>query len=267
MSNLERHLDQRTGASDDIEAARSKNGGATCVVYTNHPLAFRTIANAIASDPGQHNSVKPYSDFKVSNGSAVEILILDLCSVAEWQEALRRWHAEGGRTIVLVSPNMQSVKEESRMLSLGIAGMVTFSDDITTTLPGAIETVKQEKLWATQEALEEYIRRTNTLLRHLSSAERVLTAREQQIVDLLREGLSNKEISRVLGISERTAKFHVSNLLKKCEADNRWAFLTASEAEKSVQLRLVGGAEDPKGQANGSSRYRSGGKQHAEPKS
>ncbi len=249
MSNVQRNVDLR-GAAENIGLDRSKLGnGSTCLVYSNHPLAFRTIANAIASNQERHNSVKPYSDFKDSHGCAAEILILDLCSVPEWHAAIRKWHGEGGRTIVLIPPSTQSATEEIGMLSLGVAGVVPFSDDIYTTLPEAIQAVTLDKLWASPAAVEEYIRRTNTLLRHLSSAERILTTREQQIFDLLREGMSNKGIAQALGISERTAKFHVSNLLKKCNADSRWALLTKTQPQKAAQLKLVENMDGKKGQA------------------
>jgi DNA-binding NarL/FixJ family response regulator len=38
---------------------------------------------------------------------------------------------------------------------------------------------------------------------------------------LLLRRLTNKEISSALGISERTAKFHVSNILSKLQLDDR----------------------------------------------
>jgi DNA-binding NarL/FixJ family response regulator len=38
---------------------------------------------------------------------------------------------------------------------------------------------------------------------------------------------SNKEIAGALGISERTVKYHVSNVLSKLRAENRRTLLTA----------------------------------------
>ena len=48
-----------------------------------------------------------------------------------------------------------------------------------------------------------------------------LTPRELEVLGLLAEGASNKEIARRLGISMHTAKFHVGSLLDKLDAVGR----------------------------------------------
>jgi len=48
-----------------------------------------------------------------------------------------------------------------------------------------------------------------------------LTEREQQILDLIAVGLSNKVIASELGISEGTVKVHVKHLLKKLRLHSR----------------------------------------------
>ena len=48
-----------------------------------------------------------------------------------------------------------------------------------------------------------------------------LTARQKEVLHLLATGLLNKEIADQLHISERTVKFHVSEILGKLGAGNR----------------------------------------------
>jgi DNA-binding NarL/FixJ family response regulator len=48
-----------------------------------------------------------------------------------------------------------------------------------------------------------------------------LTPREREVIRLVGDGLSNKQIAQRLGIAERTAKFHVRQIMSKLGADNR----------------------------------------------
>ena len=49
----------------------------------------------------------------------------------------------------------------------------------------------------------------------------VLTPREWEVLDLLREGVSNEEIAQRLGISLAGAKYHVSEILGKLAVSSR----------------------------------------------
>ena len=49
----------------------------------------------------------------------------------------------------------------------------------------------------------------------------VLTPREWEVLDLLREGVSNEEIAQRLGITLAGAKYHVSEILGKLGLSGR----------------------------------------------
>ena len=64
-----------------------------------------------------------------------------------------------------------------------------------------------------------------------------LTSRERQVIDLLGEGLSNKEISSRLHIAVHTVKSHVHNVLEKLALHSRLevaAFSHASGGSKTI---------------------------------
>ncbi|GAB0115158.1 response regulator transcription factor [Acidisoma sp. C75] len=48
----------------------------------------------------------------------------------------------------------------------------------------------------------------------------LLTPREREVLDLLAQGLSNKEMARILGTSPRTIDVHRARVFQKLEADN-----------------------------------------------
>jgi DNA-binding NarL/FixJ family response regulator len=60
-------------------------------------------------------------------------------------------------------------------------------------------------------------------------AELGLSRREQQLMMLLRDGLTNKEIASQLNISEQTVKNHVHNIMRKLGARDRLAAVRRCE--------------------------------------
>ncbi len=54
----------------------------------------------------------------------------------------------------------------------------------------------------------------------------LLTAREMEVLEMLAEGLSNKQIAGRLTISDHTAKFHVNSILGKLSAGTRTEAVT-----------------------------------------
>ena len=61
-----------------------------------------------------------------------------------------------------------------------------------------------------------------------------LTPREEEVLQLLAQGKTNKEIASELVVTERTVKFHVSSILRKMDRGNR------TEAVRlAVELGLV----------------------------
>jgi DNA-binding NarL/FixJ family response regulator len=67
----------------------------------------------------------------------------------------------------------------------------------------------------------EVARRLTQVLRSGPAGPALLTPRERQILALLGEGRSNREIANILVISERTARTHVSNVLSKLNLTSR----------------------------------------------
>jgi len=62
----------------------------------------------------------------------------------------------------------------------------------------------------------------------------VLSDRESEILDLVAQGLRNKEIAGKLSIAEKTVKNHVSNILKALQVNSR-----TEAAMKAVRSRYV----------------------------
>jgi two-component system NarL family response regulator len=64
-----------------------------------------------------------------------------------------------------------------------------------------------------------------------------LTPREIGVVQLIAEGMRNKEIAVALGISEQTAKVHVKNILAKLNVSDRSAVIAVAVRRGIIHIR------------------------------
>jgi two-component system NarL family response regulator len=55
----------------------------------------------------------------------------------------------------------------------------------------------------------------------MPTPESILTGRELEVLKLVAQGLSNKQIGANLVISEVTVRYHISNILDRLHLDNR----------------------------------------------
>jgi DNA-binding NarL/FixJ family response regulator len=105
----------------------------------------------------------------------------------------------------------------------GVAGYVTRDasmDEVVATLLA----VARGELACPPAIAASLFRHVGTLsARRGEPAPDVLTPREREIVELIEQGLSNKEISRRLSIGLSTVKNHVHNLLEKLHVPRRGA--------------------------------------------
>lgn len=105
------------------------------------------------------------------------------------------------------------------LLSIGIRGFVEYKV-VEKELPDAIRAVAAGHLWIPEELLERYVSKChNHFGDHRHSHD--FTQREESITGLLKQNLSNKEIARALGITERTVKFHLGNIYTKLGVHDR----------------------------------------------
>jgi DNA-binding NarL/FixJ family response regulator len=63
-----------------------------------------------------------------------------------------------------------------------------------------------------------------------------LTPREVQVVELISQGMRNKEIAAALGISFETAQVHVKNILAKLKVQDRTAAVSVAVRRGIIQL-------------------------------
>lgn len=150
----------------------------------------------------------------------MEFLVVDLNSSIglETLEKIRSARPELRPIVIGPEGNdalvMDSIVAGARAYLDGSAG--------TRTVREAIEIVVGGSIWAPRRLLSRLIDRLLGSPEGMASSGLPhLTARERQVLDLILQAKSNREIARELRIEERTVKAHVSRLMKKTGAENR----------------------------------------------
>ncbi len=103
------------------------------------------------------------------------------------------------------------------LLRQGVKGILNYGE-AREQLPRALPLVAAGGFWVPRTVLSRFVDSilTATQGRRLrSDSPTELSRREQEVLSGLLENLANKEVADRLHISERTVKFHVSNLLAK----------------------------------------------------
>lgn len=158
------------------------------------------------------------------------ILVIDTHSVERWLEMTLRYGFMKKQPVILLT-NHLSPQDENRVLYLGVRGIVPIANLETELIP-AVESIISKRLWIPRSTLNEYIVQRDGSV----GPSPKFTRREQQIIACLMEGFSNKEIGQMLGISPRTAKFHVANILQKFSVKNRRSLRGIHNSQRSQPL-------------------------------
>jgi len=118
--------------------------------------------------------------------------------------------------ILVVGDNLKETDSFS-LLRQGAKGILTYAE-AREQLPRALPQVAAGGIWVSRPVLSRFVDSilSTTQGRRLRvDSPNELSRREQEVLAGLLENLANKEVADRLHISERTVKFHVSNLLAK----------------------------------------------------
>ena len=119
-----------------------------------------------------------------------------------------------------IEPSDQELLEAVR---LGICGYVDLNR-VDVELVKAIEEVSAGSVWLPRRIVRQLVEqqaRHQFRRRAADGHRRALTVREEEVLSLMLDGRSYKEIGTALDIVERTVKAHVAHLLVKFQVANR----------------------------------------------
>jgi DNA-binding NarL/FixJ family response regulator len=178
--------------------------GAVGVLHSRY--GWRVVGEAANGREAVEKTIKLKPDVAILDISMPELDGIE--AVSQIREAVPD-------TKVLVLTMHESDQIVKRALDAGAHGYVLKSD-LTDSLPKAVKAIAEGKRFLTPKVSEIVLGgflKTSSLQRERAGAR--TTPRETEIIKLLAEGRSNKEIAGQLGISVRTVQTHRSKIMLK----------------------------------------------------
>jgi len=201
------------------------------LLVSAHPLAL-TELQRVAGPACASVTCLRFEDVSADAARArdADVCVLDACMPPPSRDALlRALLAEAPACHVVVVAEAFDESDGIRLLRLGVKGLVCYAS-VADQLPRAVAALARGGYWAPRSLISRVINviQGPARARPAEARSAQLSRREEEVLDALVANLSNKEIAGRLHISERTVKFHVSNVLSK--------FRVARRAELIVQV-------------------------------
>jgi DNA-binding NarL/FixJ family response regulator len=151
------------------------------------------------------------------------LFVLDSAGLdAPAAEYVRSMTARFSHARYIVLDHKLDVWAVSQLLSLGIHGFLVY-EQVFESLPLAIRSVRNGGIWVDSRVLQLYMRLDKRKRDSLTSIKEntSLTGREEEVLHLARQRLSNKEIATTLNVEVSTVKYHLSNIFSKLRIASR----------------------------------------------
>lgn len=167
---------------------------------------------------------------RIAEAEAPDVMVLDLSMPGDVFAVISKLTSRRPPVRVVIFTAFANVEMALRALDAGAYGYV-LKGRPAEDLVEAIESVLKGELFVSADFAPKVMsgfRNRSKRERELRAAK--LSARELQIVEGLLQGQSNKEIARVLQLSEKTIKHYMTNLMNKLKVKSRLEVVLAAQA-------------------------------------
>ncbi|MBQ9272002.1 MAG: response regulator transcription factor [Alphaproteobacteria bacterium] len=181
------------------------------------------VPDAVISQASSYAQV-----FKILNAkSDIDVLILDVeMPDMPWLDSLKQFRQIAPQMKIIVISASEDSRTIRTILATGVKGYIPKRSEIKV-LNNALKLIIDGGSYVPPDLLD------NTSQNNLSGRSigvKTLTNRQSQVLDLIAQGKSNKQIAYDMGVSESTVKLHINALLRSLHVNNRTqAVITAQK--------------------------------------
>lgn len=189
--------------------------GLRAMLGTSTDLQFLTATNSLPAALELVRHSKP--DLVIADKS------FGMQALLSWAEDVRSSHPS---VALIVWGNSTTEAEALRLLQVGVRGIIRKSADIPALL-SCLRAVAAGASW-----MEEALFRESPRREHYPRSD--LTPREQQVLELVEQGLKNKEVARELGIRPGTVKIHLKHIFEKTGVRGRYGLALSGMKDRGL---------------------------------
>lgn len=194
------------------------------VIVDDHPLFLDGVAVTLSAVPRLEVVGKGRSKeeaISLSQAHRPHVMLLDISMPGNGLTALKEIVRHSPDTRVVMLSVSESEEHVSKAFDLGAMGYVTKGAS-SSELVGAVMLVAENKPYVSPSvAGATFMKMRQSKARKNGEEPKRLSWREDQILELVSQGMTNKEVSNALKISEKTVKHYMTAIMEKLQVRNR----------------------------------------------
>lgn len=205
------------------------------LIVDDHPLFCQGLIDVLETDPDMQvvaSAADGESALELTRELQPEIVIMDVnLPNGNGLQVTRQVLSEFPATKVIILTGYDNPEQVYHSLQIGAVAYCAKDippDELLKTIYAVREGryVIQDQVLSPEEVQRWLNRRTGRYVNATTGAaiggpSASLSPREMEILELVTDGISNKDIAQKLGISQQTVKNHVTTILRKLQVDDR----------------------------------------------
>ena len=207
-------------------------GKVTIAFVDDHPLMIEAIHSLLCRTTGFEvvgSGTTAYDVVELCERNRPHVAVVDLSIPGDVYSAIENAIKISPETKIVAFTAASGVDSAIRALDAGASGYVLKGSN-TAELIQAIWSVQSGETYITQSFASRVIAGLrDASLRRKAAQAVILSIRERQIIRLLMNGKTNKEIAVAIKISEKTVKHYMTALMQKLQVRNRLEVVIAAQ--------------------------------------
>lgn len=198
----------------------------TILIADDHSLMRQGLKQIIELEADMHvvgQATNGQEAIDMANQLKPDVILMDInMPIVNGLQAIKELKDNNISSKIIVLTIHEDREYLFKTLQMGAEGYV-LKDAESNILLSAIRSVHNGQNYIQPNMTRELIKEFTRITKHdkLRPQENPLSKREIEVLELIAEGMLNKQIAKKLFISEKTVKNHVSNIFKKLNVSDR----------------------------------------------